>query len=60
MIKSGVVTTKAEGKFSYQMEATKADFDYVTVAFSTVNDDQVKVTDDEIVEYMKKNPKKYK
>ena len=60
MIKSGVVTTKAEGKFSYQMEATKADFDYVTVAFSTVNDDQVKVTDAEIVEYMKKNPKKYK
>lgn len=60
MIKSGVVTTKAEGKFSYQMEATKADFDYVTVAFSTVNDAQVKVTDAEIVEYMKRNPKKYK
>ena len=60
MIKSGVVTTKAEGKFAYQMEADKADFDYVTVAYSTVNDDQVKVSDDEILEYMKKNAKKYK
>jgi len=60
MIKSGVVTTKAEGKFAYQMEADKADFDYVTVAYSTVSDDQVKVSDDEILEYMKKNAKKYK
>ncbi len=60
MIKSAVITTKAEGKFAYQMEANKADFDYVTVAFSTVNDDQVKVTDAEILEFMKKNPKKYK
>ena len=60
MIKSGVYTTKAEGKFQYQLENDKADFDYVTVAFSTVNDDQVKVTDDEIIDFMKKNPKKYK
>lgn len=60
MIKSAVITTKSEGKFAYQMEANKADFDYVTVAFSTVNDDQVKVTDAEILEFMKKNPKKYK
>jgi peptidyl-prolyl cis-trans isomerase D len=60
MIKSAVVTTKAEGKFAYQMEANKADFDYVTVAFSTVNDNQVKVTDEEMVAFMKKNPKKYK
>jgi peptidyl-prolyl cis-trans isomerase D len=60
MIKSAIVTTKAEGKFTYQMEENKADFDYVTIAFSTVNDKQVKVTDAEILEFMKKNPKKYK
>ncbi|WP_396209502.1 peptidylprolyl isomerase [Flavobacterium sp.] len=60
MIKSAIVTTKAEGKFAYQMEENKADFDYVTIAFSTVNDKQVKVTDAEILEFMKKNPKKYK
>ncbi|WP_333808918.1 peptidylprolyl isomerase [Flavobacterium sp.] len=60
MIKSGVYTTKAEGKFQYQLENDKADFDYVTVAFSTVNDDQVKVSDAEIIDFMKKSPKKYK
>lgn len=60
MIKSGVYTTKAEGKFQYKLENDKADFEYVTVAFSTVNDDQVKVTDAEIIDFMKKSPKKYK
>ena len=60
MIKSGVYTTKAEGKFQHKLENEKVDFDYVTVAFSTVNDDQVKVTDAEIIDFMKKSPKKYK
>ena len=60
MIKSGVYTTKAEGKFQYKLENDKADFEYVSVAFSTINDDQVKVTDAEIIDFMKKSPKKYK
>ncbi|WP_445717693.1 peptidylprolyl isomerase [Flavobacterium sp.] len=60
MIKSGVYTTKAEGKFQYTLENDKVDFDYVTVAFSTVNDDEVKVSDSEIIDFMKKSPKKYK
>ena len=60
MIKSGVYTTKAEGKFQYKLENDKVDFDFVTVGFSTINDDQVKVTDAEIIDFMKKSPKKYK
>jgi peptidyl-prolyl cis-trans isomerase D len=60
MIKSGVYTTKAEGKFQYKLENDKVDFEYVSVAFSTINDDQVKVTDAEIIDFMKKSPKKYK
>ena len=60
MIKSGVYTTKAEGKFQYKLENDKADFEYVSVAFSTINDDQVKVIDAEIIDFMKKSPKKYK
>ena len=60
MIKSGVYTTKAEGKLAYKLEADKVDFDYVMVPFSSINDDQVKVTDAEIIDFMKKSPKKYK
>ncbi|CAM4050877.1 MULTISPECIES: peptidylprolyl isomerase [Flavobacterium] len=60
MVKGGVYTTKAEGKFKHELDNKKADFDYVTVGFSTINDDQIKVSDDEVMAYMKKNAKKYK
>ena len=35
-----VYTTKAEGKFQYKTENDKADFEYVSVAFST-NDPEI-------------------
>ena len=60
LIKSSVYTTKSEGKLKYERDNNKVDFDYVALAFSTVSDDQVKVTDEEIIAYMKKNTKKFK
>lgn len=60
MIKGAIVTTTAEAKIAYKNEATKVSFDYVTVPFNTVNDDQVKVTDDEINSYVKKHAKQFK
>ena len=60
LIKSSVYTTKSEGKLKYERDNNKVDFDYVALAFSTVSDDQVKVTDEEVIAYMKKNPKKFK
>ncbi|MCP1996887.1 peptidylprolyl isomerase [Flavobacterium sp. HSC-61S13] len=60
MIRSGLNTTTAEAKNTYQVENSKATFDYVTVPYSSINDDQVKVTDAEIQTYLKKNEKQYK
>jgi peptidyl-prolyl cis-trans isomerase D len=60
MIKGGVYVTKAEGKFQQELETKKVDFDYVTLPYSNINDDQVKISDDEIMAYIKKSPKKYK
>ncbi|WP_430613927.1 peptidylprolyl isomerase [Flavobacterium sp. JP2137] len=60
MIRAGMNTTTAEAKNSYYVENSKVTFDYVSVAYSTINDDQVKVTDAEIESYLKKNEKKYK
>ena len=60
MLRAGFVATKNDGMASYKAETDKVDFDYVYVPFSTVNDDEVKVSDEEIVAYMKKNEKKYK
>ena len=60
LVKAGMYTTETEGKLKYEMEANKINFDYVGVLYSTIKDSDVKVTDAEIVEYMKKNEKKYK
>ena len=60
MLKAGYYTTNLEGKAKYALESDKASFDYVFVPYTTINDDQVKVTDGELTAYMKKDEKKYK
>ncbi|MFV8373380.1 peptidylprolyl isomerase [Flavobacterium sp. LB2P74] len=60
LIKAAVYTTESEGKLKYEMEANKVNFAYVAGLYSTIKDSEVKVTDAEIVEFMKKNEKKYK
>ena len=60
MIKAGVYTTESEGKFKYEMESNKVNFAYVAGLYSTIKDSDVKITDAEIVDFMKKNEKKYK
>jgi len=60
LIKSGIFTTESEGKLKYEMEANKVNFAYVAGLYSTIKDSDVKVTDTEIVDFMKKNEKKYK
>lgn len=60
LVKSGVYTTNAEAKLKYEMEANKVNFDYVSVAYSTIKDSDVKISDAEIIDFMKKNEKKYK
>jgi peptidyl-prolyl cis-trans isomerase D len=60
LVKAGLYTTESEGKLKYQMEANKVNFDYVSVLFSTIKDSDVKISDSEIVDFMKKNEKKYK
>ena len=60
LIKSAIYTTTAEAKLKYEMESNKVNFDFVSVLYSTIKDSDVKVTDDEIVAFMKKDEKKYK
>lgn len=60
MIKAAVFTTDSEGKMKYEMEANKVNFAYVAGLYSTIKDSDVKVADSEIVDYMKKNEKKFK
>jgi peptidyl-prolyl cis-trans isomerase D len=60
LVKGGLYTTKAEGKLKYEMEATKVSFDFVNVPYSSIKDSDVKITDEEIVAYMKTKEKRFK
>lgn len=60
LIKAGIYTTESEGKMKYEMEANKVNFAYVAGLYSSIKDSDVKVTDTEIVDFMKKNEKKFK
>ena len=60
LIKAGTFTTESEGKMKYEMEASKVNFAYVAGLYSTIKDSEVKISDAEIVDFMKKNEKKYK
>lgn len=60
LVKSGMYTTKADGKFKYEMEANKVNFEYVSVQYASIKDSEIKVTDADILDYMKKNEKRFK
>ena len=60
MVKAGLVTTAFDGKAKYDLENDKVSFDYVYVPYSTINDEEVSVSDQEIIAFMKKDEKKYK
>lgn len=60
LVRAASYTTKAEGKLKYEMEANKANFSYVGAMYSSIKDSDVKVTDAEILDYMKKDEKRYK
>lgn len=60
LIKGAMYTTTDEGKFKYESETNKVNFDFVMVQYASVKDSDVKVTDDEIIAYMKTKEKKFK
>ena len=60
LIKAGLYTTASEGKLKYEMESNKVNFAYAGALYSSIKDSEVKISDSEIVDYMKKNEKKFK
>lgn len=52
--------TTAEAKREYESVTAKASFDFVYVPFSTIPDSTIKVSDDELEDYLKRYQYKYK
>lgn len=60
LVRGGVFTTDLEGKMQYQKEMDKVSFDYVALPYSSIKDSEVKVTDEELIAYMRKDEKRFK
>lgn len=58
MIKAGVGATLLEGKQAYQLANDHIDIQYVQIPYTSVED--VEISDDAVVAYMKEHPEKYK
>uniref|UniRef100_UPI0040498599 peptidylprolyl isomerase n=1 Tax=Flavobacterium sp. TaxID=239 RepID=UPI0040498599 len=60
LVRAGFYTTMADAKFKYDLQNRKVNFQFVSLPYSSVNDSEVSVSDQEILDYMKANEKKYK
>lgn len=60
MVKGAMVTTTFEARNAYKNEVKKVNVDYVTLPYTNVKDEEAKVTDEEILAYIKKNKKQFK
>jgi peptidyl-prolyl cis-trans isomerase D len=60
LLKAGYYTTEADAKFAYELEKNKVNFQYVSIPYSTIEDKKVTLTDDEVLDYMKKHEDRYK
>lgn len=60
MARGGYFVTQADAKFAYELENNKVNFDYVNVPYTSIPDTEIKVSDEEVLAYIKKYPKKYK
>ncbi len=60
LVRGGLYTTDAEGKFKYELETNKVSFDFVAVPFSSIKESDIKVTDEDYINYMKKHEKRFK
>ncbi len=60
LIKAGVGSTLKEGELAYKMENDNVNIKYVQLPFSSIQDTEVTVTDEEIKSYIDKHAEQYK
>jgi len=59
LIKAGLGSTLSEGKADYFFQNTNVDLEYVYVPFSSISDSLVKVTDEDVKNYIKLRRKEF-
>jgi len=59
LIENGLYVTNIQAKKDAEAKNTKVDFDYIALAYNTVSDSAISVTQDELLAYYKENIDKY-
>ena len=59
MVAAGVGATLTEGEQAYRFENDNIDMKFVQIPYTSVPDDEVEVSKEEIRDYIKKNPAKF-
>ncbi|MEZ4859452.1 MAG: peptidylprolyl isomerase [Flavobacteriaceae bacterium] len=59
LVRSGMLTTLAEGEQQYRFENDKVNLEYVFVPFTKIADEEVSVTDAEIEKYIRDNASQF-
>lgn len=59
LVRSGMITTLAEGEQQYHFENDKINIEYVQVPYDKIADEDVDVTDAEIEKYVRANPDQF-
>ncbi|WP_081211839.1 peptidylprolyl isomerase [Salegentibacter sediminis] len=59
MVAAGVGATLTEGEQAYRFENDNIDMKFVQIPYTSVSDDEVEVSKEEIRDYIKKNPAKF-
>jgi len=59
LVRSGLVTTLAEGEKEYRFENDKINIEFVQVPYTSIPDEDVTVTEAEIEAYVKANPSEF-
>jgi peptidyl-prolyl cis-trans isomerase D len=60
MLRLSTYVTKAEAKREYESQTAKADVRFLYVPFYSIPDSTIKVTDEQLTEYLNRNKSKYK
>ncbi len=60
LVRAGVGATLLEGEQAYRLENDNVDLRFVQVPYTSIPDSEVKISKDEITEYVKKNSKRFK
>lgn len=59
LVRAGLGATAAEGEMAYHQEADKVDIKYVTLPYSSIEDKNITISDDEIKNYVNKHKKEF-